>query len=127
MADVTEFLAPSTEVRPDIKTKKRKSSSSSEQDTKQKARLLCKCPEQWKIISRYNEQRLLEFISEKQFDAEHDLHGTIFDFAHNMWALAFDKIAGGHGHIRTELMNDLSLREAIQAEGIHVVQYLTNR
>jgi hypothetical protein len=127
MADIAEFMAPSTEVIPDTKTRKRKSSFTPETDTRQKARSLCKSADQWKIVSKYSEQRLYEFISEKQFDAEHGLHDTVFNFAHRLWALSVDKIAGGHGHIQNELINDLSLREAIQAEGIHFVQYLTNR
>ena len=47
-----------------------------QEELKQKARLFCQCSEQWKIISRYNAERLKAWVEEKEFDQQRALFQT---------------------------------------------------
>ena len=125
MTDINEYMA-STGTPAEIKPKKRKMSLFDE-DLKQKARLLCKCPQQWKSVSKYNPVRMQEFIDEYEFNQQHSLHESLFGFVHDMWALCVDKMTRGDGFVQTELKNDLSLRAAFETEGQNLVKFLTNR
>ena len=89
--------------------------------------MYCKCPEQWKAISRYSPKRLSEFINEREFDNQQQLYETIFSFAHRLFAMTMDKMSLGNGHVQTELESDVSLRQAIEQEGSILVQFLTNK
>ena len=77
------FFQPSSEVV-DVpvttqKPKKRKVEDKKEdnEEMKQKAKLYCKCTEQWKIISKYNPEKLKTWVEEKEFDQIKALHETI--------------------------------------------------
>ena len=130
---VEEFFAKLTEVDSDTPlkvTKKRKTTAdrSSEHDAlKKRARLHCKCPEQWKIVSRYNTKRLGEFVEEQDFMNSQQLYESIFGFAHQLLGLVMDTLTKGDGHVQREIENDLSLRHAIEQEGSMFVNFLTNR
>ena len=109
-------------------TKKRKVEKEAvDESLKQKARLYCKCPEQWKIVSRYNAQRLKEFVDEREFQQQSELHNTVFNFAQRVLGLTLDLCMNGKGYIQTEIENDISLRAAIEIEAANWVAYLSNR
>ena len=123
MTDINEYMAPAGG---EIKTKKRKLSAPDD-ELRQKARLICKCPQQWKSVSKYNPARMREFIDEHEFDKQQSLHESVFGFVHDIWALCIDKMTRGDGFVQTELKNDLSLRAAFEIEGQKFVQFMTNR
>ena len=123
MTDASEYMAPAGG---EIKTKKRKLVTSDD-ELRQKARLICKCPQQWKSVSKYSTARLSEFVSEHEFAQQNNLHESLFGFVHDMWALCVDKMARGDGFVRNQIKNDLSLRAAFETEGQNFVQFLTNR
>ena len=122
------MAATTTPPQPVIKVQKRKrDNAETNTELKQKARLLCQCPEQWKSVSRYSDQRLMEFVQEKQFDQQRHLYNTVFGFAHTLWALAMDIILKGNGFVKQQIENDLSLRDAIEEEGVNFVSFFNNR
>ena len=122
------MAATTTPPQPVVKLQKRKrDNAETNTELKQKARLLCQCPEQWKSVSRYSDQRLMEFVQEKQFDQQRHLYNTVFGFAHTLWALSMDIILKGNGFVKQQIENDLSLRDAIEEEGVNFVSFLNNR
>ena len=122
------MAATTTQPQPVVKALKRKrDNAETNTELKQKARLLCQCPEQWKSVSRYSDQRLMEFVQEKQFDQQRHLYNTVFGFTHTLWALAMDIILKGNGFVKQQIENDLSLRDAIEEEGVNFVSLFNNR
>jgi hypothetical protein len=109
------------------KNKKRKKTVTRDEELRQKARFYCKCPEQWRSISRYSEKRLLEFVQEKEFNDQQQLYDSVFTFALNVIASGLDIITQGNGHVRTELENDVTLKMAIEQEGSRFIQFLNNK
>ena len=114
-----------------VTNKKRKLSSNASStindDLKKRARLFCKCPEQWRSVSRYNPKRLREFVDEQSWTQEQALHGSIFGFVHKLLGLVMDTISKGDGCVQREIEDDISLRQAIEQEGATFAHYLTNR
>ena len=96
-------------------------------ELRQKARLYCSCAQQWKSVSRYSNQRLGEFVEEREFDQQKELYTSVFGFVHQLWALTMDKLAMGNGHVANEIENDVSLRQAIEVEGAKYIQFLTHK
>ena len=118
----TEVLAP--------KTKKRKIQEEKKDDhieLKQKARLYCKCSEQWKIISEYNPDKLKTWVDEKEFDQTKALHDTVFNFTQRIIGFALDSLSMGDDYVNKEIQNDISLRQAIENEAGNWVAFLSNR
>lgn len=108
--------------------KKRKTADTQAADNlKQKARLHCKCPEQWRSVSKYNPKRMTEFVQEQEFNQQQALYESLFSFAHRVFALVVDKVSLGNGFIQTEIENDLTLRQCIEEEGSRFVQFMNNR
>ena len=127
------FVEPNSSVDPVVVTKKRKLSSTDStkrnefDDLKKRARLFCKCPEQWRSVSRYNPKRLREFVDEQSWTQEQALHGSIFGFVHKLLGLVVDTLSKGDGHVQREIEDDVSLRQAIEQEGAQFAHYLSNR
>lgn len=96
-------------------------------ELKQKARLYCSSAEQWKIVSRYGNERLKDFCDNHEFRQQGDLNQTVFSFVQRAMALAIDLIAGGNGYIQTEIENDVSLRKSIELEAGNFVSLLSNK
>ena len=116
--------------KPEVVTKKKRKRDTVSDDVttlRQKARLYCTCPQQWKSVSRYSQKRMEEFITEKDFERQQQIYTSVFGFVHQLWALAADTIARGNGHVQRELESDMSLRQSIEAEGTQFVQFLSNR
>ena len=127
--NVDQYMAATTtQPQPVVKALKRKREhAETNNELRQKARLYCQCPQQWKSVSRYSDQRLMEFVQEKQFDQQRHLYNTVFGFAHTLWALSMDIILKGNGFVKQQIENDLSLRDAIEEEGVNFVSFLNNR
>ena len=98
-----------------------------QEELKQKARLFCQCSEQWKIISKYNVEKLKGWVEEKEFDQQRALFQTVFDFTQRAIAFGFDLICKGDTYVDQEIQNDVSLRQAIEVEAANWVQFLSNR
>ena len=97
------------------------------EEMKQKAKLYCKCTEQWKIISKYNPDKLKTWVEEKEFDQIKALHETIFSYATRVIGYGLDKMCKGDDYVDQEIQNDISLRESIEIECANWVQFLSNR
>ena len=106
-------------------TKKRKRSTTNELRTK--ARFYCNCPEQWRSVSKYSEKRLTDFVHEREFSDERNLHDSIFNFAVSILGTVLDITMKGNSHIKNEIESDESLKQAIRLEGSNFVSYLNNR
>lgn len=133
---ISDFLPPLTkDTVPAVVTKgaakKRKRTveddNTNTDELKRRARLFCKCPEQWRSVSKYNPKRLEEFVTEKTYEQDQVLYDGVFDFAHSMYALLLDKLSGGGGYVEQELKSDISLRQCIEVEMANICQFLTNR
>jgi hypothetical protein len=132
---INDFLPSSTDdVMPAVVVKngaKRKRKAIEDKDgldeLKRQARLYCKCPEQWRSVSRYAPKRLAEFCQEQQFSRDQQMYDNIFDAAHHMYAFAMDKLSRGNGYVENDLKSDVSLRECIEVELMAVCRFLTNR
>ena len=134
MTDIEQFFDNSTTtpepqpVTASARTKKRKKPTNDENHTlKKRARFFCKCPEQWRSVSRYSQQRMEQFVQEQEFMNDQAMYDSIFGFAHRVIALAMDTISRGDGYVRDEIEADVSLRQAIESEGSAFVQFLSNR
>jgi hypothetical protein len=123
-----EYIAPSLpELTPVVKDKKRKKPSDDDSENRKKARLYCSCPAEWTAISKYNPKRLQEFIDEKEFLESKNLHNSVFSFVHKAVAHMLDFLSKGDGFVHDEVMNDLSLRTALENEGSNFVNLLNNK
>ena len=96
-------------------------------DMRTQAKSLCNSYEQYRSVSRYKKERLRDWLEQKQFDSDAQLHETVFSFAHQAYAYAIDFITKGGGVVKDRLTNDLTLRTAIEDEGRDMVKYLTNK
>jgi hypothetical protein len=97
------------------------------QDMRAQAKSLCNSYEQYRSVSKYKKERLRDWLEQKKFDSDAQLHETVFSFAHTAYAFAIDFLTKGGGHVRDRLSNDLTLRTAIEDEGRDMVKYLTNK
>jgi hypothetical protein len=131
MDDEDFFAVPVQEdVPPEIVVKKKRKRSGCGEDVgelKKKARLLTRCSQEWKSVSRYSAKRLEEYILEREYDNESNLHESIFGFVHKLMALVLDTVTRANGHVQQEIENDISLRQAIEQEGSSFAGYLTNK
>ena len=127
--DFFETVDTKTDSEPKpVAGRKRKAAIKEDQtDLKKRARLYCKCPEQWRAVSRYNPKRLEEFCMEQEFLNQKELYDSIFGFVHSMIGSAMDAVSGADGCVKHEIENDVSLRQAIEHEGSHFAQLLSNR
>ena len=96
-------------------------------ELKQKARLYCSSSEQFKIVSRYNNERLKDFCDNHEFRQQGELNNTVFSFVQRALALAMDLISGGDGYVQREIESDLSLRKSIELEAGAFVTLLSNK
>jgi hypothetical protein len=96
-------------------------------ELKQKARLYCACSEQWKIISKYNGDKLKAWVDEKEFEQTKKLHETVFNFVQRAIGFGLDAVMHGENYINTEVQNDVSLRQALEIEAGNWLAFLSNR
>ena len=137
MEDVQNFLHtrnddPEITVVPTTATKKRKkeipaNKEAEREQLRKKARFHCACPEQWKSVSRYSNQRLTEFIENKEYEMDKSMQGSVFDFLHKTLALVLDRGGKGGGYIQEQILSDDVLRKAIEYEGCQFIKYLNNK
>ena len=125
------FFQPSEAVDVPVTTQKKKrkieDKKEDNDEIKQKARLYCKCTEQWKIISKYNPEKLKTWVDEREFDQIKALHETIFSFATRVIGFGLDKLCLADDYVNKEIQNDISLRESIEIECANWVSFLSNR
>jgi hypothetical protein len=113
--------------------KKRKRSEKVEDDAeelvelKKKAKFFCRCPEQWTTVNKMSKPRMKDWVAEKEYEKQAELYSTVTDFAHEMFAMVFDKLSRGDGYVESELKADQSLKECLRNELGSIVSYLTNR
>ena len=107
-------------------TKKRKLDFDKDQ-LKSEAQSLCDCPEQWTLISKYNLNKLKDWVQEKRFAQDRKFQNTVFEGVHKLYAMAIDFISKGNGYIERELLKDESLKESLEVELTTVLKYLNNK
>ena len=83
------------------------------QDMRAQAKSLCNSYEQYRSVSRYKKERLRDWLEQKQFDSDAQLHETVFSFAHQAYAFAVDFMTKGGGHVKNQLSNDLTQVKAV--------------
>jgi hypothetical protein len=127
---ISEYLSPEPAPKVTVsKSKKRKkpSDDGTRQELLEKARFHCKCPEQWRSVSKYSDKRMLEFIQEKEFTEQQQLYDSIFNFTLSIIASGLDVALQGNDYIRQEIEADVSLRQSIEQEGSRFIQFLNNK
>lgn len=138
--DMSEFLAPETVTADPGKKSNGKSQRSNERkqktspyqdkelhDLRKRAESMCKSYEQYRVVKRYSKQRLKDWVSQKDYESDAELRENLFSFVHKGYAALVDILCKGKGHVETHLLNDISLREAIEQEGRDLVKYLSNK
>lgn len=130
---------PGEKVTKAKKTKKRKpepdagttnatsEETSEETELRKRARFYCKSPEQWRAVSKYAPKRLEEFCQEKDFEAKKEFQTSFFDSVHQGLAMGLDRLSSADGHVREQILSDVSLRDAIEKEGADFVGFLNNK
>ena len=99
-----------------------------EEDTlRKRARFYVKSPEQWRVVSKYAPKRLEEFVQEKDFENKKEFQKSVMDGFHKVMATVIDTVAQGDGHVREQILADVSLRKAIEEEGADFVHYFSNK
>jgi hypothetical protein len=96
-------------------------------ELKQKARMLCGSPEQWRSVSRYPTSKLTEWVESKEFDRTSAFQESVFGFVHKTFALILDTVARGDGYVEEELLADQTLKSALIEEMYGLVGFLTNK
>ena len=135
MGDIEDFMYVGDEKKvadvPAVSiSKKRKKPSidqSGRDELKQQARLHCSCPQQWKSVSKYSQNRMTEFVLEKEFESQQALYDNIFGFAHQVLALAMDKVMFGNGFVQEEIESNTQIQQSIKQEFSNLTQFLNNR
>ena len=107
-------------------TKKRKLDFDKDQ-LKSEAQSLCDCPEQWTLISKYNLNKMKDWVQEKRFAQDRKFQNTVFEGVHKLYALAIDFISKGNGFIERQLLEDEALKESLEVELTTVLKYLNNK
>ena len=109
-------------------TKKRKAEKPLiDDELRKRAQLYCVCSEQWRSVSRYNKERLEQFVQDAQFREQQQLQTTVFSFVQRALATGLDMFSRGNGFVREEIQNDQSLQTAIQQEGSNFIALLNNK
>ena len=98
-----------------------------DKDLRKRAQFFCSSPEQWRIVSKYGNQRLQEFVLENEFRQQQSLQLQVFDFVQRGLAFVTDKLSGGGGYVQEQIQNDQNLRTAIQAEAGSFIGLLNNK
>ena len=126
-----EVIVESTSDVTAPKTKKRKVQQEEKKDElqelKQKAKLYSKCPEQWKIISKYGPDKLKTWVDEQEFLQTKALHETVFSFTQKIIGFAMDALSMGDDYVNKEILSDVSLRQSLEIEAGNWVSFLSNR
>ena len=109
-------------------TKKRKAEKPLiDEDLRKRAQYMCSCPEQWRSVSKYGNQRLQEFVLENEFRQQQSLQLQVFDFVQRGLAFVTDRLSAGGGYVQEQIENDQNLRTAIQAEAGSFLCLLNNK
>ena len=96
-------------------------------ELRKKAQGYCSCYEQWRIVSRYKKEKLVEFIEMKEFDSLKNIRENVFNTIHKGVGILFDKFFRADGYVQNHIENDISLRESIEQEGQQFIKFLSNR
>ena len=94
---------------------------------RQEARVLSTCPEQWKTLSRYNHDKLQEWVLNERFRRDQLLYDTVYSFIQKSLAFLIDKASGGDGYVSEQILADITLGECIKNEAANFARFLTNR
>ena len=122
-----EFF-PEAQQSAQVTSKKRRAEKQPiDEDLRNKARFYCTCPEQWRSVSRYSAERLVQFVQENEFKEQQHLQNQVFDFVQRGLGYLIDKFSGGNGFVQHEIETDQSLRSAIQQEAGNFVSLLNNK
>ena len=98
-----------------------------DEDLRKRAQYMCSCPEQWRSVSKYGNQRLQEFVTENEFRQQQSLQLQVFDFVQRGLAFVTDRLSAGGGYVQEQIENDQNLRTAIQAEAGSFLCLLNNK
>ena len=138
--DMTQYLAPDQKHDKDDNSDKHTKKKSKKKpydkpkgndpelnELRKKAQGYCSCYEQWRIVSRYKKEKLVEFIEMKEFDSLKNIRENVFNTIHKGVGILFDKFFRADGYVQNHIENDISLRESIEQEGQQFIKFLSNR
>jgi hypothetical protein len=91
------------------------------------AKSFCTCPEQWKSVSRYSKEKLKDFVETKNFEKDAAMRDTVFSALHKVYAFTLDFLTKGDGYVKTQIENDISLKDAIEVECGSFLKFLNNK
>lgn len=112
----------------DAKATDAKEAKAKEEDTTRKrARYFCSNPEQWRIVSRYNVQKMQDWIQDKEFEQQKQDQKNILDGAVFCLGSVLDTVTAAEGHVKNQILSDESLKQAIREEGSEWVNFLNRK
>jgi hypothetical protein len=109
------------------KKKRKKEEDDEVRELKQKAKYHCKDIKEWRVISKYNKEKLEQYLNDQSFLDAAQITQHIGTFATNLYGMLLDKMTKSDGFVEEEIKNDLTLKNAIQRELIDYVKHITNR
>jgi len=113
------------------KSKKRKSEASPSdpaiKELREKAKFYCKNIHEWRVVSKYNQQKLQDYLSDQSFLNSAENYQQCSEIIANVYAFVVDKLSKGDGFVEAEIKNDISLRNSIQKEMVEILKTITNR
>lgn len=131
MNDVEAFYPAQEEKKSISPEKPKKRKSHTEEDDKETIRKECKyycsSPSEWKLVSRYSTQRQKDYLEEKKFIEQKQLSETVVSATHALFSVLVDKLTQGESYVEKEMINDLTLRHAIDEEFSELICLLNNK
>lgn len=112
----------------DAKATDAKEAKAKEEDTtRRRARYFCSNPEQWRCVSRYNAQKMQDWIQDKEFEQQKKDQASILDGAVFCLGSVLDTVTAAEGHVKNQILSDESLKQAIREEGSEWVNFLNRK
>ena len=123
MSTLESFMPPAADSEAEQPKKKKQKVTKSTQDDAEfvamrtRARVLCTCPEQWRLVSKYKKSRIGEFIQEQEFLQQKAAEESISTGAASIFTHGLDWVlGGGKGYIKEELMSSAGWRASFDEE-----------
>ena len=112
----------------DAKATDAKEAKAKEEDTTRKrARYFCSNPEQWRCVSRYNVQKMQDWVQDQEFAQQKKDQASILDGAVFCLGSILDTVTAAEGHVKNQILADESLKQAIREEGSEWVNFLNRK
>lgn len=108
--------------KPDVATQK-----DGLKDLRERAKYHCKSVEDWRVVSKYPEERLKQFMDDLDYVASHETYEKVSEILTHVFAYFMDRVTKGEGEVEKEIKNDISLRNCVHKELVEVIKIVSNR